>query len=290
MVSPSPAPQGNVPIVECVREGFGFLARDWRMIVPVALIGAAGLAPLQVWAESATAAGDGGGRLLATGLSVLVQIPLLAAFYRRTLSRGADPLSLRIGADEFNLAGTTAALGFFFFIVVIVGVIFISTALAALASGSTADLQGLQGLPTAEAARRFGEALGAEGQAVLVVSMLALAGVLLWLSARLALAYPATVASQRVMAFSTWGWTKGNVGAVMAALLLTVAIGVGLSVLVMMAPGALLAATFGNAALTTPATPANWIASYLGAAAGLVFFHAPYTATTAYLHRGLRPQ
>lgn len=291
MVSPSPAPtQGRVPILECVREGFSFLARDWRVILPVALIGAAGLAPLQVWAETATAANDGGGRLMASVLAVLVQIPVLAAFFRRALSRGAEPLALRAGADEMNLAGATAALGFFFFIVLIVGVIFISTALAALASGSAEQLESLKGLPTEEAARRFGEALGAEGQAVLVVLMLSLAGLVLWLSARLAVAYPATIASQRIMAFSTWNWTKGNVGPVMAALLLTVVIGVGLAVLVNMAPVALLAAIFGAEAVKTVGSLPNWIATYLGAAAGLMFFYAPYTATTAYLYQGLRPQ
>lgn len=288
VTSPAPAP-GKVPILECVREGFGFLARDWRQLAPLALIGAAGLAPAEVWADMAAAGNDGGARLMATALGVLIQIPVLAAFYRRALSRGSEPAALRVGADEVNLAGVTLAIGILFLIVFVGGIIFISMALAALASGSGADLDSLRGLPTAEAARRFAEALGPDGQAVLVVLMLALAGFALWLSARLALSYAATVAGQRMMVFSTWSWTKGAAWPVAASLVLTLLIGVALSVAAFIVPAAMLAGVFGQAALATPGSLAHWIGTYLGAAAGLFFFHAPYAATTAYLYRGLRP-
>jgi hypothetical protein len=287
---PKNAPaQGKVPVLECVREGFGFLARDWRQILPVALLGALGLAPAEVWADTAERASDGGGRLMAMALGVLVQIPVLAAFYRRALSRGSAPLVLRLGGDEFRLAGVTAGIGLVVLIALLGGIMVVSMVIAMFASQSGADLESLQNLPTMEAARRFGEVLGAEGQALLMVLMLALAGFLLWLSARLGVAYAASVEEQRIRLFSTWSWTKGNAWPVAASLVLTLLIGLLLSMAAFLLPGAVLAGVFGQTAIQTPGSMAHWIYSYLIGATGLFFFHAPYAATTAYLYRGLKP-
>jgi uncharacterized membrane protein len=226
---------------------------------------------------------------MAMALGVLVQIPVLAAFYRRALSRGSSPLALRLGADEFNLAGVTAGIGLVVLIVLLGGMIVVSMAIAAFASQSGADLESLRNLPTMEAARRFGEVLGSEGQVLLTVLMLALAALLLWLSARLGLAYAASIEERRIRLFSTWSWTKGNAWPVAASLVLTLVIGLLLSMAAFLLPGALLASVFGQTALQTPGSLAHWIYSYLIGATGLFFFHAPYAATTAYLYRGLRP-
>jgi hypothetical protein len=102
-----PAREGRAPILECVREGFAFIGRDWRLIVPVAAVGAFGVAPLEVWSDVAAARSDLGGGLIASLLALIVQAVVLTAFYRRTLSRGADPLALRLGGDERNVVGAT---------------------------------------------------------------------------------------------------------------------------------------------------------------------------------------
>jgi hypothetical protein len=53
MIMPPTTSQGRAPILECVREGFAFIARDWRLIVPVAAAAALALGPLEVLAPAA---------------------------------------------------------------------------------------------------------------------------------------------------------------------------------------------------------------------------------------------
>ncbi len=285
-----PAREGRAPILECVREGFAFIGRDWRLIVPVAATAAFGVAPLEVWSDVAAARSDLGGGLIASLLALIVQAVVLAAFYRRTLSRGADPLALRLGADERNVVGVTLSIGFFYLIVFFVGLFILMGALAFLLAGAGIDSESLQGLPPEEAARTFIAALGNDGRVVFFVLLALLAAGLLWLSARLALALPATVAEGRALAFTTWGWTKGNSGSIAACLVLLALGGIALSVLAVLLPSVVVGAAFGEAAMRTPGSPAHWIMSWFSAAIGLAFFHAPYAAMTAYLYRGLRPQ
>lgn len=286
----TPSPQGKAPIVECVREGFAFIGRDWRLIVPIALIGAAALTPLEVWSDAAQAGNDLGAVALASLAGVLVQMPVLAAFYRRAASRGTEPLALRIGADEFNLAGATLAIGFLFLIVFFVGMFVVMLSLASLIVGSGLDPQALQSLPPQEAARQFVDALGNDGKAVFAGLLIALAVFALWLSARLSLAYPATIAEGRMLVFSTWGWTKGNATSIAACLILLGLGAIALIILATLLPSILVQLAFGETALATPGNPGHWIMTFVGAAAGITFFHAPYAAMIAYLYRGLRPQ
>ena len=280
---------GKAPILECVREGFGFLARDWRAIAPVALIGAVVLTPVNLWSEGAQARHDLGG-MLAAGLAAgLLQTPVLAAYFRRAASRGATPLALKLGADELNLASVTLAVTFLFLILALVALFVLGFALAALASRAGIDMNALQAMDPAEAQKRIVAAIGRDGQLFVVGMVVACAAVFLWFSARLALSYPATVAEGRMQVFSTWRWTKGNATSVAACLLL-VAIGAVALYMLAMAPFALLIrAVFGEAALTMPANPGYWILSYLSSAAVLALVHAPYAAMLAYLYRGLRP-
>ena len=286
-----PPPQhGKAPILECVREGFAFIGRDWRLIAPIALIGAAVLSPIEVWSSAAQARNDLGTMLLASLAGVLVQIPVLAAFYRRAASRGTEPLALLVGRDELNLAGATFSIGFVFLIVFFVGMFIVMLSLASLMVGSGLDPEKLRNLPPQEQAAQFLAALGNDGKAVFIGLALALTGFALWLSARLSLAYPATIAEGRMQIFSTWGWTKGNATSIAASLIL---LGLGAIVLIIAAtllPSIAVGLAFGEAAMTTPGTPASWIMTFVSAAAGIAFFHAPYAAMMAYMYRGLRPQ
>lgn len=280
---------GRAPILECVRAGFGFLASDWRAIAPAAAIGALAITPAEVWADIAVGAGDAGGRLLAMVAGLLLQIPVLAAFYRRALGRGSAPLSLRLGADERNLLGVTAATGFVFMLAALGGLLIISMALAALAARSGIDTAALQRLPTEAAAKAFIEKLGPDGRVTLMSLGVVVFGFLLWLSARLALASPATIDAGRVRVFETWGWTKGNTGPVAAVLIIVLAFGVVLSTLAVAAPASLVAAVFGKDSLLAAGSPAHWIVTFLSAIAAYVFFHAPLAGAIAYLYRGLKP-
>jgi hypothetical protein len=280
---------GRVPVLESVREGFAFIARDWRGIIPIALIGAAALAPLQVWQQTAAARQDMVGVIGASMLAALVNVPLLAAYFRRTVSRGEAPLTLRAGADEANLAGATASVAFLGFIVAIIGALFIGMALAALLMRSGVDVASFENLPPKEAAAAFTKALGADGLLVFFTLVAVFVAFLLWLTARLVLAYPATVVEKRMLIFSTWGWTKGHALAIVACLVLVMAAALVLTWIAGQPIGMLIELVFGKETLASAGTPANWLFSFVSGFLGNMFYLPAYAATAAYLYRGLRP-
>lgn len=284
-----PETNGRLPIMETVREGFAFIARDWRGILPIALIGAAALAPLQVWQQTAAVRQDMGGVLGSSVLAALVNVPLLAAYFRRTASRGEAPLGLKAGADEANLAGATASVAFLGFIVAIIGALFIGMALAALLMRSGVAATSFENLPPQEAASALGKALGADGLFVFFSMLAVFAAFLLWLTARLVLAYPATVVEKRMLIFSTWGWTKGHALPIAACLVLVMAAAFVLTWIAGQPIGMLLEIVLGKGTIATPGTPANWIFSFVGGFLGNMFYLPAYAATAAYLYRGLRP-
>lgn len=286
-----PAQSGRAPVLECVREGYLFLGRDWRAILAVSAVGAAAVAPLDVWSQAATQGRNAMAILAASALAVLPQAWVMAAFFRRALSRGAEPLALRFGRDEINLAGVALAIGFFFVIVFFVAIFILILALAGLLAGANLNAEAMSTLPPQEAAQQFVAALGPEGQVIFFVLIAAATVAGLWLGARLALAGPATIDTQRMQAFSTWAWTKGNSGSIALCFLLIALGGMVAIALIGAAPMlAVQALLGGEEAVRTPGSPASWAASYVASLLGLVFFLAPWAGTTAYLYRGLRPQ
>jgi hypothetical protein len=287
-VPESPA-SGRLPILHSVREGFAFVARDWRAILPLALIGAVAVGGAQIFTDMAQARQDVPTMMLGALLSIVVQVALMAALLRRALSQGEAPVALKAGRDEANLLGVVFSLGFLYFILAVFAVIFTSMCLAVLAAGAKIDTSVLQSLPAEEAARRFGEMLGTEGLTVLVVLVTAFVGFFLWIAARVTLSYPATVAEGRMFVFSTWGWTKGNDLRLMACLLLLVIGGVFLAVVALAPFGVALELVFGKGAQANPSSPAHWILSLLGGLVNTMFSTAPYAGMAAYLYRGLRP-
>lgn len=289
MPQPSPAP-ARVPIFESVREGFAFVARDWRAILPLALVAAIILTPLQVWQQQAQLQQDVGRILLTSAAAALAGLVFTAAYTRRVLSGGTAPLALGVGRDEMNLAGVLACLAFLFFIVAMVAIMVIGFALAALLARSGVDAAALQAVPPNEAMTRLGAALGADGMFVFFSLLSVLIVFVLWISARLVLAYPATVAEGRMRIFDTWAWTKGAALAVIACLLLTALGGLGLMWVVSQPIGLVLQMVFGAQSLATPGSPANWIFSFVSAVLASFFYAPAYAAMTTYLYRGLRPQ
>ena len=93
-----------------------------------------------------------------------------------------------------------------------------------------------------------------------------------------------------MLVFSTWSWTKGNATSIVACLLLLGLGAVALIVVSTLLPSVAVGAAFGQTAILSPGNPGHWIMTFIGAAAGITFFHAPYAAMMAYLYRGLRPQ
>lgn len=284
-----PATAGKVPILETVREAFAFIARDWRGILPIALIGAAVLTPLQVWQQSAGVQGDVGGVLMASVCAGLVNVPFLAAYLRRTASRGEVALTLRAGADELNLGGATVSVAFLGFIIVMIGAMLIGMALAALLVRSGVDANSFSNLPPQESAAALGKALGADGLVVFFGLIALLAGFMLWITARLILAYPATVVENRMLVFSTWAWTKGHALAIVACLVMVMLAAVVLTWIAGLPVGLLLGMVFGAETLAVPGTPANWAFAFVSGFFANMFYMPAYAGMAAYLYGGLRP-
>lgn len=291
MTMPQPTPAvGRVPVLEAVREGFAFVGRDWRAILPVALVIGAAVGGLQVFVDLARARQDVGATLLGTFGTVVAQVALVSALLRRALSESQAPVALRAGRDELNLLGVVFSLGFLYFIIAIFALIVISMCLGVLASGAQIDPAVLQSLPPEEAARKFFEALGPDGLLVLLVLGFAFLLLFLWIAARVILAQPATIAEGRMFVFSTWAWTKGNSGTLMGCLFLLVVGGVLLGILALAPFGLALDIAFGKGAQLNPASPAHWIMSVLGGFANSMLSTAPFAGMAAFLYRGLRPE
>jgi hypothetical protein len=287
-VPPTPA-AARLPVLESVREGFAFVARDWRAILPIALLAAVAIGGLQVFADLARARQDLGTSLLATCAVILVQVVLMAALLRRALSQGEAPLAVGFGRDEANLTGVVVSLGFLYFILAVFALLFTSMCLGVLAVGAKLDPDALQGLPPEEQVRQFAAALGSDGLLVLVVLVIAFAGLFLWIAARVMLSHPATVAEGRMFVFSTWAWTKGNDLRLVACLLLLVLAGLMLALIALAPFGVALDMAFGKGAQVNPSSPAHWILSVLGGFANVMLSTAPYAGMAAFLYRGLRP-
>jgi len=284
----APATPAAVPVLDAVREGFAFVARDWRAILPLAVIGAVGLGALQVFLDMGRARNDLAVTLLLTIAAALVQAVLLAALLRRALSQGEAPAMVALGRDEFNLMGVTLSFGFLYVIIAIFGLIVASMSLAGLLAGAGIDAAALQNLPPEEAARQFMAALGADGTLVLLVVGAAFAALVVWIASRLLLSYPATVAEGRMYAFSTWSWTNGS-GLRLAACVLLVTLGGLFLSLVALAPfGVLLDMIFGKGAQKVAGAPAHIVLSTLAAFVSVFFSLGPYAGLTAYLYRGMR--
>jgi hypothetical protein len=281
-------PAGKVPIFECVKEGFLFLGRDWRGIIPIAVIGGLALTPVQVWAESGQARGDLGVMLLATLASLVVQAPFLAAFLRRAISRGEQPLAVKFGRDELNLIGAGVSLSFFYLILVFVAVFVIAIAVVAMTVSSGFDAAAAQTLPPDELAAQLTAALGGDGVAILLALLALIAGFFLWLAARLALVYPATIGDGAMRVFSTWTWTRNNGLRIMAVLIVLVLLAAFVSGIVLALPLGLIEGMVGER-MSEVGTVGHAVTTFIAAAVSMGLVVAPITAMSAYLYRGLRP-
>lgn len=286
---PETPASGRLPILQSVREGFAFVARDWRAILPLALVGAVVVGGAQIFADLAQAQQDVSGMLFGTLVSIVAQVVLMAALLRRALSQGQEPAVLKAGRDEMNLLGVVFSLGFLYVILGVFALIFTSMCLAVLASGAQIDAEALQSLPPEEAVRRFGEMLGSDGLLVLFVLVAAFVGLFTWIAARVMLSYPATVSEGRMFVFSTWAWTKGNDLRLVACLVLLVLGGIFLAIVALAPFGLALDLIFGQGAQGDPSSPAHWILNVLGGFVNTLFSTAPYAGMAAFLYRGLRP-
>ena len=268
----------SLPIFEAARAGFIHLRENLRASLIPALITALAGAFLQflVWQSP-------GWALFLPLASALVSVPFLAGQYRRALGLGGA--GLRLGDDEASLAGATLAIGFFTAILLVIGGFF---ALIAASIGLMAI--GLDPKALSQEPQAFLKAIGPSGSLVLLLCLTPLIVALAWVNARLVCFGAASIAHKRIMAFSTWGWTKGSASRIFSAgLLLAFPLAIGVIITTATARAVLLGFGAEPAEMFASRPVPAFLASAIEQFAGLVLLSGPMAGQAAFLYRGFNP-
>lgn len=268
----------SLPVFEAARAGFIHLRENFReSLIPAAISAAMG-AGLQCLAFASPA------WALPLGLAgYFVAVPFLAGQYRRALGLGGA--ALRLGGDEASLAGATLAIGLFTVIVVVIGGFFALIAASIGLMGIGVDMKALSQEPQA-----FLNAIGPSGTLLLLLCLAPLIMALIWINARLVCFGAASVTRKRIMAFSTWGWTKGSVSRIIAAgLLLGFPLAIGVMITFTTARALLLGFGAEPAEMFASRPVPVFLASAIEQFAGLVLLSGPMAGQAAFLFRGFNP-
>jgi hypothetical protein len=172
-----------------------------------------------------------------------------------------------------------AVVGFFFLIVFVLGVVIFSIALVPAAEQANVDLREITPGDEAALLQAFGEIFKGPGAPYLIVLGLAFVAFLFWLNLRLFLVNVATIAEGRIMAFSTWRWTKGDALRILAASLIVL---FPIQAPIWLAVGVLASALGSSVAGVA-------ILTFLQAVAQNLFLVPALSGLSAFLYRGLRP-
>jgi hypothetical protein len=272
----------GVPILASARAGYAFMRASLRAVAPAAVMFAAAtaLAAAAAPAPGANAAGAEIISLIATMASILFGLAYSAFNYRLALRNDASGFfGLKIGKDESNLLGAAIVVGFFFLIVFVVCIVIFSLAMIPAAAQAKVDLRGVAPGDEAAMLEAFGAIFKGPGGPYLIAIALGLGGFIIWLSLRLFLVNAATMAEGRIMAFSTWGWTKGDTLRILAAammVLFPIALVIGLAL-------GVLGLVLGTSSFADAA------GNFLQALAQNLFLIPAVTGLSVFLYRGLRP-
>jgi hypothetical protein len=289
------AHNGKVPIGECVNATGRFFRAHARAAAPAAAITAALMTPVQLLGRSALSEGDLLLSIVTFALGGFITAPLLVGLFRAGERFFAAPtpapgqVALALDRDSVNVGLVNLLISFLMMVIMIVGgfTVMMVVAVMVMQSGITREqLEAMQASgDQAAIIKQFGDALGTRGQVIIGLMAGALLMAMAWMSARLVLAGPASAAQGRVLAFSTWTWTKGNGLGVLAVLALVGMIGL-LAVSVLTAP--LTALTGANQAVAHT-NPVAWVQTFLTAFGERWLVLTPFAGLSSYLYRGLRP-
>lgn len=270
---------GKIPVMQVVKEAYAFFAANWVRLLPAAALAAAIAAGVTALLGGGATVSLGGA--LISGIASAVAGLTFAAAVLRLALRGefVGPVGLTLGQDEFRLMGVAAGLTLAFAPPVFLALMAFSFIIVGRMNLTPEDAQRMANDPEAMQ-RAIEDALGPGGLMMISIAILVGLLILFWVGARLFLVQAATMGERRMVAFQTWGWTRGNVSRVIFSILLA-----------LMPP--LLAATIitevvwaaVGAAPTQPAYAAALaIASFVDLLAQI-----PAIALGAILYRGLRP-
>ncbi len=209
------AADGKVPVLESVQAGWAFMRKALPTVAPAGLLAAVVYTLLQV---TATMGNDASPFELVLALASMAMSVAFSAFtFRLALRQDASGFyGLKFGKDEANLFGTFVIVGFFFLIVATPCILALAGAIGVAATRAKINFTETQNDPAASAAAFQTILTGPDAPVIFIVFFAAVA-LLLWLSARLVLISVATIAEERIMAFSTWEWTRGNAWRILAA-------------------------------------------------------------------------
>ena len=268
----------SLPVFEAARAGFIHLRENLReSLIPALITALAGaFFQLLVWQSP-------GWAFLLPLISALVCVPFLAGQYRR--AQGLGGAALRLGGEEASLAGATLAIGLFTVIIVVIGGFFalIAASIGLMAIG--VDIKALSQEPQA-----FLKAIGPSGSLLLLFCLAPLIVALIWINARLVCFGAASLTHKRVMAFSTWSWTKGSALRIFAAgLLLGFPLAIGVMITFTTARALLLGFGAEPAEMFASRPVPAFLASAIEQFAGLVLLSGPMAGQAAFLYRGFNP-
>jgi|GEM_PF-1336825 len=203
--------QSPVPILRSVFAAYAFFLVHWRKIliagVPYTAAYAAQLAMMQMGGQ------DGAASLVILLLSVatLATSVALSAAALRLAVRGEMPgwLGLQFGGDELRIFAVSILVALLTAIVFVLVFLFWGTLFGTVA------MSGLEQAGIDPEASGFDLAgatayMGATEWIVVVLAGLAGLAIVMWLSARLVLALPATIAHRKIQVMKAWPLSDGN--------------------------------------------------------------------------------
>lgn len=192
------ATEGKVPVRESAGQAVRFWRENWRF----ALIAAA-IASVVATLVAAVL----GQSFIATFVGLVISAVIYAALIGASLF-GASAVQSRLPGDAWRNFASMAVIGFFLFIVVMVGLIPAAVVLGATFAPYMAQMEAA-GQDQAAVMRVISQ-FAQENPGVVLGVCLVYFAIWMALTSRLYLAGPASIDQGRVLAFDTWKWTKGN--------------------------------------------------------------------------------
>ncbi len=220
--TPAAAP---VPILRSALAAYAFLISHWRHALiaaaPYTLAYVAQLVLMQAIGDVAGNPVMAMGFFLLSLVSVVASLALSAACLRMAvLGDYSGWHGLKAGADEGRIFIVGLLVSALTLLIFIMAFMFWAVVLGSVAAGAMVNAgidPEVAGLDLADAMTY----LGTTDWVVVGAVGLVAAGLLVWLSARLVLAFPATIAKRKIMVLSAWSLSGGNAARIAAALLLT---------------------------------------------------------------------
>ncbi|WP_300529976.1 hypothetical protein [Maricaulis sp.] len=218
----NPAP---VPILQSVAAAYAFFVSHWRHAIMAAAPYTLSYAALLILLMQVGPEGTENSALSTLGfgltlINLITSVALTSAMFRMAV-RGdySGWLHLKVGADEFRTFIVSVLMSVLTLVVFVLVFMFWLAFLSALVGGALSRA----GIDPEASGFDLIEAMSyltAMDAGVLIIAGLGCAAMMVWLTARLSLALPATIDKQKILVLSIWPLSKGQAWRIAAAILL----------------------------------------------------------------------